>query len=211
MAGLTERDIKAARATNKELFLWDGQIPGFGCRVKPPSTKNPDGVKLLFLQYRNGPQLGGEDRPLARNEDREGQNQGYNAPWPGRHGKDPSAERKQQRASQGNTVAAAVEAFLDRRFRKEGRRSTDEVERCFKKYINPVIGNVPVADVRRRDIIRTLDKVADENGGVGQPLSRAYPQPVSLPARPRRGRGRPHRWHPQANEGTGPPTCSGRH
>ena len=56
MAGLTEKAVSAARAQDREAFLWDRQLAGFGVRIKPPSSKNPEGVKTFFVQYRVGPQ-----------------------------------------------------------------------------------------------------------------------------------------------------------
>src|SRR5262245_48999889 len=48
MPKLTKRSIDAARpAARGDVFLWDGQLPGFGLRIKP------SGAKSLILQYRN--------------------------------------------------------------------------------------------------------------------------------------------------------------
>ena len=48
MARLTEKALSAARARTVERFLWDGETPRFGCRIKP------SGVRTFLVQYRIG-------------------------------------------------------------------------------------------------------------------------------------------------------------
>ncbi len=108
MAGLTEKAVSAARAKNDEAFLWDGQLPGFGVRIKPPSSKNPDGVKTFFVQYRVGPQtrrikIGRHPALKVENARKTaiellGEIGG---------GGDPSERRRRERASQGDTCVEA--------------------------------------------------------------------------------------------------------
>ena len=47
MPKLTKRDIDQAQAQDKEIFLWDSSLPGFGVRIKPT------GIKSFVIQYRN--------------------------------------------------------------------------------------------------------------------------------------------------------------
>ena len=47
MTKLNFRNVWLANSVNKESFLWDEQVSGFGVRVKP------SGVKSFFIQYRN--------------------------------------------------------------------------------------------------------------------------------------------------------------
>src|SRR5262245_7878979 len=56
------------------------------------------------------------------------------------------------------TVAAIIESFLE----KHGRpnlRSAEEIERRLAKNVTPVIGNMKVADLHRRDMTRVVDPV----------------------------------------------------
>lgn len=48
VARLTEKALRAARAGKADRFLWDVELPGFGCRIKP------SGVKTFLVQYRVG-------------------------------------------------------------------------------------------------------------------------------------------------------------
>jgi integrase len=157
MAGLTEKAIGAARAKAGEVFLWDGELPGFGCRIKP------SGAKTFLIQYRVGratrrvkigrwPVMKVEParikalKLLAEIGD----------------GGDPSARRRKERAMQGDTFDAAVIAFLARR---KHLRTWSEADRIFRVYVTPAIGKRPLHEISRRELIDLLDKIADERGG----------------------------------------------
>ena len=47
MAKLTKRDVDQTAAEDKEVFLWDSSLPGFGVRIKPT------GIRSFIIQYRN--------------------------------------------------------------------------------------------------------------------------------------------------------------
>ena len=124
MARLTEKAISAARAGTVERFLWDGETPGFGCRIKP------SGVKTFLVQYR----IGTRTRRLKIGR------------WPiwkvelarrkaqkllGEvdEGCDPSERQRRDRISKGNTVSAVAAAFIELHAKARGRRSWRESER----------------------------------------------------------------------------------
>ena len=167
MAGLTEKAVSAARAKNDEAFLWDGQLPGFGVRIKPPSSKNPDGVKTFFVQYRVGPQtrrikIG--RHPTVKVENARKMAIELLGEIGG--GGDPSERRRRERASQGDTVEAIAKLFVEKYVKAKGRRGLRETERIFKVYVNPTLGKRPIHNVKRRDIIELLDNIAVENGPI---------------------------------------------
>ena len=167
MAGLTEKAVRAARAKASEAFLWDGQLPGFGVRIKPPSAKNPDGVKTFIVQYRVGPQtrrLKIGRYPAFRVE--EARKRAIALLSEIGSGGDPSQRARRERAIQIDTVKATAAQFIDKHAKARGRRTWRETERIFNVYINPTLGRRPIRGVTRRDIIELLDNVADNRGPI---------------------------------------------
>jgi hypothetical protein len=62
------------------------------------------------------------------------------------------------------TVRAVAEQWLDRHVRKNGFRTSYEMERIVRRYILPHIGGCDIADLRRKDIAEMLDRVEDSSG-----------------------------------------------
>jgi hypothetical protein len=157
MAGLTENDVKSAQTKDKELFLWDGQLPGFGCRIKPPSRKNPEGVKTFFLQYRAG---------VRTRRVKIGRHPGCKVEVARKKaikllgeigdGDDPSEEKRREREMAGDTVAAIAAQHIEEYAKpnpakkRRGIRSWRERQRIFKVYVNPVLGPRPFREVKSR-------------------------------------------------------------
>jgi integrase len=167
MAGLTEKAIGAARASDGERFLWDGHLPGFGCRIKPASAKNPDGVKTFLLQYRVGMgtrrvKLGRS--PAMRVEEARTKARALLAAID--KGADPSAERKRNRAVRSDSLEAVAADFIEKHAKAKGRRGWRETQRIFAKYVSPGLGKRHMRDVTRRDVIDLLDKVATKHGPI---------------------------------------------
>ena len=78
--------------------------------------------------------------------------------------RDPTSERAAHRAATTNTVNAVLESFLARYVRAQDLRTADEIERTFKVYVRPPLGNKSVYDLRRRDVVELLDQIEDNNG-----------------------------------------------
>ena len=53
---ITKRTVDAAAHGERDLFLWDAEVKGFGLKVTPA------GSKVYMLQYR----MGGRDTPTRR-------------------------------------------------------------------------------------------------------------------------------------------------
>ena len=62
------------------------------------------------------------------------------------------------------TVRDVAEQWLERQVRKNGFRTARESERIVSRYIVPHIGRRALADVRRIDVAKLLDRIEDENG-----------------------------------------------
>ena len=74
-------------------------------------------------------------------------------------------EAAQRRAAERGTLDSVLDGFVDRHARPN-LRSAFEVERVFDVYVRPRLGDRPIYDLRRRDIVELLDTVADDNGPV---------------------------------------------
>ena len=136
MPKLTEKAASAARAGSKDVFLWDGELRGFGLRVMP------SGVKTFILQYRNGrgdskrvkiARYLPPDYPVAR-----ARRKARKLLASIDDGADPAEHRRRERKMAGNTVEAIAAQHIAE-YAKARLRSWRERERIFKTYVNPVL------------------------------------------------------------------------
>ena len=163
---LTDRAVKNAKPPEGgRLEIWDSVIgqdatlPGaFGLRV------TPRGVKSWVVMYRvNGKQtrmtLGtfpafglAEARAMAREA----------LQMAGR-GDDPARMREAARKATAGarTTGQEIRQFIER-YAKPKNRSWRETERIFEYYVIPRIGDVPLEQVRRVDIVELLDGIVDQ-------------------------------------------------
>jgi integrase len=146
-AKITKRVVDALRQDpNKDLFLWDTEIRGFGVRLKP------SGKGAFFIQYRN---LEGRTRRLAvgklgtETPDQARSTAKQKLAEVGR-GQDPSAERHKTRTE--ITVVELAELWL-----KEGcarkKASTIAMDRSrIDRHVKPLLGMRSVAALTRADL-----------------------------------------------------------
>jgi integrase len=86
-------------------------------------------------------------------------------------GKDPravdaaaeAAEAERRRSLQENSVEAVVEEFIKR---EAGQLRWPDLERILRREIIPAWGTRPIAEIRKRDVIRLIDKVVDRGAPV---------------------------------------------
>jgi integrase len=159
MSKLTKKFVDSCHPAEKEKFFWDDELPGFGLRVFP------SGKKSYLVQYRHN----GDTRRLSiglhgkfTSENariRAMQIMGEIA-----YGKDPSAQRKQQRSD--FTVSQLCDLYLQKgvAHKKASTLKTDagRIERHIKK----LLGTKKVLSVQSSDIDRfsndiTSGKTAD--------------------------------------------------
>jgi integrase len=164
---LTQSFVNRATAKDgaERTLYWDPTLPGFGLMVTAA------GARSFVVQYRhNGAsrrmnlkqaQSLDQARRLAKIE------LGKVA-----HGKDPLQERRQRDASAKNTLQSIAEEYFERE--RKRLRTIDDREAAFRRLIFPTFGKRQIADIRRSDINRLLDRIEDENGPVMASLTLAY-------------------------------------
>jgi integrase len=156
MAKLTKRLVDAIEPdSDRDVFAWDGELRGFGLRVKPTGTRT------YLIQYRNAE---GRSRRLVLGQ------HGALAPQQARdiarqklaavaRGEDPSAERHAARA--GMTVSEVCDWYLKQahagqvlgRKRRPIKASTLVSDQCrIEAHIKPLIGMRSVRSLSLADI-----------------------------------------------------------
>jgi integrase len=143
---LTKRSVEAAKASERDVFLWDDSLPGFGLRVLP------SGKRGYFIQYRakgrtrrfalglHGVLTADQARRMAAERLSEV-----------RRGADPSAERNAARHAP--TVSDLCERFFTDY--AEGRKKPRSIAMdryLIAKHILPTMGRRRVADVDHADV-----------------------------------------------------------
>jgi len=164
MTKLNKRAIDGlAPLSHRDVFAWDGEVRGFGLRVKP------SGVKTYFIQYRNadgrtrrmaigkhGILTTDEARDLARQRLGEVSK-----------GEDPSAKRRAARS--GMTVSDICDWYLTEaragrllgRNRRPIKESTlDGDEGRINIHIKPLLGAQPIRGIILADVERLHAKIA---------------------------------------------------
>jgi integrase len=63
-----------------------------------------------------------------------------------------------------DTVAAIAKEFIVRHVEHNKLRTQDEIQRVLDKYILPAWGARPLAEIKRADVTKLVDRVADEHG-----------------------------------------------
>ncbi|HEX5957182.1 MAG TPA: tyrosine-type recombinase/integrase [Hyphomicrobiaceae bacterium] len=152
------KDAKAANGREREVF-WDTGLEGFGLMVTAA------GHKSWVVQYR----AQGVSRrytisgklTLAKARQKARVVQGMVA-----YGRDPVTEERKKKAEAHNTLKAIAEEYLRREEKKGELRSLRERRRIFERYLYPKLGPRQIADIKRSDITRLMDKIENDNGPV---------------------------------------------
>jgi len=147
MAKITKRSVDAATPADKEFFLWDDVLKGFGLRVYP------SGRKMYLAQFRVGGRLRrvniGLHGPLTPDMARTAAMKHLSEV---RLGGDPANERDRRKASP--TMKDFGTRFLSDHVALHCKASTyREYERSIQLFINPKIGSHRIIDITRADVV----------------------------------------------------------
>lgn len=158
MTRISKRSVDAIRPDpgGKRLYLWDGDIKGFGLLVLP------SGVKTYFFRYRN--QEHQERRATIGKH-------GTWTPEQARHradefrravsaGRDPVREKRELRAAP--TVAALLDAYVDgERFKAKAASTQVSDKARIVSHLNPLLGKRQVQGLTPGDVERTFAAIRD--------------------------------------------------
>jgi integrase len=167
MPVITKRNVDDAKPGEKDSFLWDSALRGFGLKVAK------GGSKSYVVQYRAGRGRGSPTKRITIGK--------HGSPWTPATarkealrllgmvagGADPagekSAKRKEQKGPR-NTVRAVAEEWLKRD--QGSNRRLPEVRRILDRDVLPAIGDKPIAGLRKRDVIEMIDAITDRGSGI---------------------------------------------
>jgi hypothetical protein len=186
---ITKRSVDALRPTEdgREAVLWDAELKGFGVRVQRGS------VKSYILHYRLGAGRAALLRKLTIGK--------HGSPWTPEtarveakrlmaivaQGKDPAGAK-----TETLTVGQLCERYLDAaqaglvmtRFKRPKRLTTVAIdEGRVSRHIKPLVGKFPARDLRRADVQRMADAIAQRKTPASSKATRAEGQ--SRPPTPR--------------------------
>eukprot|EP00456_Euglypha_rotunda_P040089 TRINITY_DN3092_c1_g1_i4.p1 TRINITY_DN3092_c1_g1~~TRINITY_DN3092_c1_g1_i4.p1 ORF type:complete len:404 (-),score=69.08 TRINITY_DN3092_c1_g1_i4:17-1228(-) len=161
---LNKRVIDALEKSERDQFLWDEDLSGFGLKVTPA------GGKVFIFQYR----LGGRGSKTKRWTIGR-----YGAPWtPAKardeaerlsilvaQGVDPVAEQKERdRIRNTKGFDAYVETFAEGYLEPEWGKSWKQAKRVLEMHAVPVLGDKPIPDIGAEHIYQVLDKLRQRPG-----------------------------------------------
>ncbi len=164
MAKLTDGFVKAAASKDgaERTIFWDETLPGFGLMV------TSSGHKSFVCQYRAGHRsrrltIGRATDALTLAKARR---QAKGVLGKAATGGDPLGERQKAARETSNSFQATAEEYLKREGREGRLRSLEQRRAMLERLVYPQLGSRPVAEIKRTDIVRILDKIEDENGPV---------------------------------------------
>src|SRR5262249_1577689 len=149
---LTERTIQSIKPTGQRFMVWDALVPGFGVRV------TEQGFRSFCLVHR----FPGSSNPTCRAIGAVGKVSLEWARQKAREWHQAIAEGNDPKQSKAETFKAIAEEYLAREGNKL--KSIDQRKATLERLIYPALGHRPIAEIRRSDIHRLLDKVTDERG-----------------------------------------------
>jgi len=153
---LTDRGVAALRARAKRYFYADPELTGHYVRV------SESGAKVFYAAARGGPsgkQIWTQIGPADTTKIDDAREQARTILKRLRDG-----QTAQEQAPE--TYRDVAENYVKRHVRAKALISGFEIERVLERYVLPVWGDLPFADIRRSEIATLLDRVEDKHGKI---------------------------------------------
>ncbi len=166
MTKLTNRTVAAVKIGDRDLFVWDDELAGFGLRVKP------SGVKSYVIQYRNRYNQSrrmtiGRHGVIAPEKARE---KAKKLLGQAGDGEDPAKDRKDARKAQA-VVDLAEQDLSQHAEVKKRPRSIASDKTLLRLHVLPSLGRLKVADVTRADISNLHHAMKGRPGAANRTLA----------------------------------------
>lgn len=81
-------------------------------------------------------------------------------------GADPARERKEARQVPTDTLEQVGADFMEKYVKGKGLRTHDQIQRHFDRYLYPRLGDRPIREITRRNVIDLVDDIAVKNGPI---------------------------------------------
>ena len=163
---LTVRLVESIKPGEKEIFVWDTEVPGFGLRVWP------SGKCVFIFQYRTKHRHTRRQVIGQYDTTRPEQARRIARQWAAevQRGGDPGGERREARKAP--TVADLAERYMAEHARvKKKPRSVQSDETLLRLHILPALGTKKVAAVTRADIAKLHHAMRDRPGAANRTLA----------------------------------------
>jgi integrase len=159
MARLTDISIKNLKPGAIRREIPDQHQRGLYCIVQPT------GAKVFAVRYR----FDGRPRKLTLQPGislAAARKEAADALYQVQQGTDPAEAKTRARQERNAAAANTLEAVAAEFFRREGAklRTARDWQRDLARLAFPILGNRPIASIRRREIVRLLDDIEDNNG-----------------------------------------------
>jgi integrase len=142
---------------NRDVFLWDSKVPGFGCRIYP------SGKRMYVFQYRTKAR---QQRRVAIglhgattiDKARQAAGDLYEAV---RKGRDPVQEARTVASRQPDTIEQVVEQFVEKYLQQQKRAPSyiHDTRALFENHVLSRWRSRDIKSIRRRDVIELLDEI----------------------------------------------------
>ena len=161
---LNKRTIDALEKAERDVFLWDDELSGFGLKVTPA------GSKVFLYQYR----LGGRGSKTRRWTIGR-----YSSPWsPAQarteaerlailvaQGVDPvAAQKERERIQNTKSFSAYVETYAEGYLEPEWGKSWQQAKRTLELHVIPVLKDKPLPDIGAEHVHQVLDRLRNRPG-----------------------------------------------